>query len=1199
MFADLDNALSKDAMNRLRSSPQGSILGTLNALFSPHPVAGAPSPSQAAAQGLLGQMVNGPGETVTDTQRNLITDVIGVNDEEARAAGAKAGTEAADAAADAARAEAERRDGGLIGSMVGDATDSKVTTEDVVKDVVKVDDTKARAEGAKAGRDAADAASDAAKAEADKNGSGWLSGLVSGASGLLGGLLGGKGGKGGEGGKKKEGGDGDGSVLDEGLLGGIGPSILGIPAMVATKWIAGIGTALAALPSLLGVIGTAGGAALVGGLLAAVVATSPKLKAQFSAIGTDAENVLKAAAGPVIPAISAVLGQIPGLVKGLEPQLAGIFAAVAPQLEGTFTGLIPIITGLMGLMKAAAPAFGPFVEAIENLVSSLFPGLIMITKATVPVIGQFGQIMGNLGKDLGALFGDMAPAVKASMTVLGALFGLIGGLLPVIAHLADIFAQTLAPVIAQFAGAIKALTPAFTAIGKIVGDLAGAILGDLASAFGALAQLLAGIAPGLNAFAKAIGSVFTVLENTGTFAILGDAIEDLVGPLSAMINALLDGLVPILPPLIGFIGQLSGLIATTLAGAVATLLPPLTSLAVTVLGALAQILPPVLGLLEKLAGIFTGAVVGAVAALASGLAGILNALPPGVIAAMVLGIAAVVGGLKLWAAAEAAVAGMGIADVIGAFTEATEGLTIADKALVAAELAVEAVNPLAWAAAGIGAVAALAFGIAKLAQALTSTVSPVAGTVSALQQQYAALGYTSAGWAAFGQKAAAGAQQAAQAGGLVNSVVSQALSRAAAAADQAAGDMDSRVAALSQALGVSGTVIAQWASAAGISAAKFGSSSENVTSLTAAIAAYVNKNPQAVTASASLATNIAIFGGDVFDATAQLDAFNAILDQLVGGPLAKQEAITGTDTAFANLAGTIKTGGLNATTTMQSYESYISQILSSASTLEQNGASVATINNYLQTQISRLKSLGPLNASERADLANLVQAQTDLANSTHGLTGAQLTLIQQAEGSIIPDLLRMHADTPLVTTDVSDLADAITQTGTQSAATAADRAALIRDLEAAGNSAQASTAFVNQLTTALDRIPRDVNSAINIAANITGTSAATLQFLLGAQGYASGGILTEPVIGYGVNTGQMYTLAENGPEMVTPMSQIPSGGGRGGGAGDSTGQIHADLQQLITVARQIPAATGQHVGGAINGAASQASFRSRYPRGGS
>jgi hypothetical protein len=64
-FMLLDNAISYDAMQRLRSSPQGSVLGSLNALFSPHPVTGGPSPQQSAAKGLLGQMFSSQGGGTT------------------------------------------------------------------------------------------------------------------------------------------------------------------------------------------------------------------------------------------------------------------------------------------------------------------------------------------------------------------------------------------------------------------------------------------------------------------------------------------------------------------------------------------------------------------------------------------------------------------------------------------------------------------------------------------------------------------------------------------------------------------------------------------------------------------------------------------------------------------------------------------------------------------------------------------------------------------------------------------------------------------------------------------------------------------------------------------------------------------------------------------------------------------------------
>jgi hypothetical protein len=42
--------------------------------------------------------------------------------------------------------------------------------------------------------------------------------------------------------------------------------------------------------------------------------------------------------------------------------------------------------------------------------------------------------------------------------------------------------------------------------------------------------------------------------------------------------------------------------------------------------------------------------------------------------------------------------------------------------------------------------------------------------------------------------------------------------------------------------------------------------------------------------------------------------------------------------------------------------------------------------------------------------------------------------------------------------------------------------------------------------------------------------------------------------------------------------------------------IASKLDRLIGATEQVPAATGQHVGAAIGGAAQSASFRSRFPR---
>ena len=718
-FRSLDNAISRDAMQRLRSSPQGSVLGALNALFSPHPVTGAPSPQQAASQGLLGKMFTPGGENATpagDALRNAVSGAGPGNTSSQNmirqvVTGAGPGNVSTDdmirqVLTGAAPGNVSTQDmikqvltgntpgnvstQDMIKQVLTGAAPGNVSTEDLIKQVVtgkapgNIDTTDTvhekldEASKAKVITDSTDSG--------DKAGAGFSSMFTVHARSLLtavGGMFGGGGG--GITDEAKKGGDdaGKGFISDFSvkILAGIGPVILGLRLKMAAVGTA-VGAGLAALPALGGVIGAGLGVALIGGAIAGVVATSPKLKAQFTAIGADAKQVLVQAGAAIVPALSAVMGQIPALLKSVEPQLAGIFKTVAPQIQGVFNGLKPIISGVIGLMQAAAPAFGPFIKSIELLVSNLFPGLIMITKAVVPVMGQFTGIMSSLGKNLGALFGDMAPAVKASMTVLGALLGLIGGLLPVIAKLADIFAVSLAPVITQFAGVIKALEPTLVVIGKVIGDLAGAILGDLVSAFTALATLVIGISPALNAFAKAISQVFTVLENTGVFAILGDAIENLAKPLAGLISAFLTGLVPILPPVIAFIGQLSTLIASSLSSAVATLIPPLTRLVTGVFQALNAILPVVLPLLLQLAGIFTGAVVSAVSALATALAAIIDAIPPSVLGGIVIGILAIVGAMKAWAVIQAAMDVLMDANPLGLIVIAIGLLVVAVTELV-------------------------------------------------------------------------------------------------------------------------------------------------------------------------------------------------------------------------------------------------------------------------------------------------------------------------------------------------------------------------------------------------------------------------------------------------------------------------------------------------------------------------------------
>jgi SLT domain-containing protein len=88
--------------------------------------------------------------------------------------------------------------------------------------------------------------------------------------------------------------------------------------------------------------------------------------------------------------------------------------------------------------------------------------------------------------------------------------------------------------------------------------------------------------------------------------------------------------------------------------------------------------------------------------------------------------------------------------------------------------------------------------------------------------------------------------------------------------------------------------------------------------------------------------------------------------------------------------------------------------------------------------------------------------------------------------------------------------------------------------------------------------------------------------------YGNGGMINEPVIGYGVNSGKGYVLGESGREQVTPASEVQR-------QASLQSAMLTELRQQTQVLKQIPAGVGQHVGGALNGAAHSASFSARYP----
>lgn len=592
MFGDLDNAISKDAMNRLRSSPQGSVLGALNALFSPHPVSGAPSPAQAASQGLLGRMVGAPGgggapDSALDPRRGGVLNQIlrqqvqTTQQIRRQVTGAQPG--------DVVTTDTIRR-------RVTGAAPGNITTTDTIKE--KLDPSAAE----KLAQDSASSGDESGRRFTLKFSARFMKWAGGGGGGGAGGL-------------------------GSGILGGIGPGILGLSAKTAGI-VGGGGALLGALPALIGGLSpllaaapglaglgllakgslstvspltqlntqiqteqTAGLGATAAGAkqiqqqqaqLAAGFAALPAAQKQMYTAITNIQNAWQNLTASFAPVMAKALTAVSNLFTQLLPQLNKFFQASAQLMGPLIGGLGDIAKQLLPLftagIKAAVPVLRPLLDGLGSLVAGILPGLITLVKASAPAVRVLAQIFGTLGKDLGAFFAAFAPVLGPSGVLLKAFLDLIGALLPIVAKLAGVFATALAPVFVQFAGVIRSLLPFLTIIGKVLAALASAVLGDLVAAFSALAGLLIAIGPSLKIFADALSQSFAVLENSGVFAVLGNTLEAIIPPLAKLINLVIAQLAPELPIIITLVSQFATILVDLLAAGLTAVLSGITFL---------------------------------------------------------------------------------------------------------------------------------------------------------------------------------------------------------------------------------------------------------------------------------------------------------------------------------------------------------------------------------------------------------------------------------------------------------------------------------------------------------------------------------------------------------------------------------------------------------------------------------------------
>lgn len=327
--------------------------------------------------------------------------------------------------------------------------------------------------------------------------------------------------------------------------------------------------------------------------------TLPQAKSLFSGIATSINGAAKETLGFLNTAQSqGLIISMVGNVKAAVAQLAPAFKpAISAFLDISSVGS-SFLPQIAGFITKISTAFGDFIRrsAANGQLAEFF-------QTALDAIEQFGRVLGNLGSIFGSVFkaanaagggflntlvavtGQLATFLKSAQgqSALTSFFtsmrDIIGALLPVILSVVSVVANTLAPIFA---------------------DLARIILPVLNTVIQQFGSALAAARPGITALAQGIASLLEVFGPTITFAVqlagilggvLGKVLQTLAPVLARVANALLNGLIAVMPTLEPIILAIADSVVQLIDAAI-----PLVPLFFQVVAALLPLLPPLIQL---------------------------------------------------------------------------------------------------------------------------------------------------------------------------------------------------------------------------------------------------------------------------------------------------------------------------------------------------------------------------------------------------------------------------------------------------------------------------------------------------------------------------------------------------------------------------------------------------------------------------
>jgi tape measure domain-containing protein len=317
---------------------------------------------------------------------------------------------------------------------------------------------------------------------------------------------------------------------------------------------------------------------------------------------TVGQNLAKQLA-PLAETIKGLLPDITELAGGLAESFGGAAADLAGPLIKAFSalgdalgpivaslsgGFVDVFAGIADGFKAAGPGVAAFVKAFSGL-----------GEVVGPIAEIFGEMLGEVGKQLAPVLEALVEAVKPLVPILGdALLGALKALRPIWPVFADAIKE-LAPLITKLADSLgKELVDVFKELVPVMVDNAPAFI-DLATA---MTEMLIAVTPMIGPLAKlvTIVSKLTTLEIAVVaklFGLLADAIGAVTrfdfagafGKVQEAVSGFARAVGQAIPGVISWFQQLPGRIASAVGGLATTLVPKA---------------------LEMMAGFFTGLVQG-------------------------------------------------------------------------------------------------------------------------------------------------------------------------------------------------------------------------------------------------------------------------------------------------------------------------------------------------------------------------------------------------------------------------------------------------------------------------------------------------------------------------------------------------------------------------------------------------------------